>query len=230
MRLLLSTACLPAASPEELLRARQRRSLAGFEVDVRPEHLSGGSPHFDAQGNELLDDVSWYRLPSDVPEHVLMLWASRAHASSAGIIVPDIPPAPLGVPTAIECSAGSDSCECAPAGRFAVQPCWNLSVDNLPDRGKLDVLLAYEATRPVHIRLAGAGPEVMDPEHEELAVLLGTFFADLAMLGYNGTLSLVPSGQDKLDLWRRWLLNLRGWGCGTAAEKQRRRRLQAQTQ
>lgn len=224
MRLLLSTACLPDASPEELLRARQRHGLAGFEVDVMPEHRAGRVQcPLHPNGEEPLGDVEWYRLAGDLPEHQVLLWAAQAHQASAGIIVSAVPPAPLGVPTGIECNPGSDDGDDPSAGRFAVQPCWNLTVDDLPDRETLSDLLSSEATRPAHIRLAGAGPELFDPEHDERAMRLGTFFADLAILGYRSTLTLIPSSNDTLDLWRRWLLDQRGWGCGTAAEKQRRR-------
>lgn len=215
MRLLLSTACLPEASPEELLRARQRHGMTGFEIDVSASDLP--------EGLESLDDIVWYRIPGDPPEHELMRWAARAHEASAGVIVTHVPPVPLGVPTAMTCNANTVYCECASAAKYAVRPCWNLDVHNLPDRQTLGVLLVSDDTRPVHIRLAGAGPEVLGPEHDDVAIVLGKFFADLSLLGYRGTLSLLPSGKEKLGLWRRWLLKERGWGCGTAAEKQRRR-------
>lgn len=224
MRLLLSTSCLPDASPDDLLRARHRHGFAGFEVDIRPEQLTAGVRcPIHAGDAEPMEGVAWYRVPEEMPEHLLMLWAAQAHAAGAGLIVRDIPADPLGVPTAIECSATGRSCECGPAQQFAIEPCWNISATDLPDREQLQVLLAYEATRPVHIRLAGAGPEAANIEQEALGLKIGAFFGDLAVLGYRGTLALAPSSESKLDLWRRWLLEERGWGCGTAAEKQRRR-------
>ena len=96
--------------------------------------------------------------------------------------------------------------------------CWEVSPGIL-DTDRITGVL--EATRPTlaHVRLPGSGPEADAPEHAGAGALL----ARLALAGYAGTISLVPSPGVDLALWRRWLLQQRGWGCGTAAEKQARR-------
>jgi LPS sulfotransferase NodH len=71
----------------------------------------------------------------------------------------------------------------------------------------------------MHVRMKGAGPEATGSEATGSNVL----FRHLALTGYQGSISLVPSGRERLEEWEDWLLNRRDWGCNTAADKRAQR-------
>lgn len=61
------------------------------------------------------------------------------------------------------------------------------------------------------IVLRGAGPEAA--QHEGRGI--GALMARLALNEFSGILSLAPSGQAVLPVWRAWLQHGRQWGCGS---------------
>ena len=61
------------------------------------------------------------------------------------------------------------------------------------------------------IVLRGAGPEAA--QHEGRGI--GALMTRLTLSGYRGVLSLAPSSNAVLPVWRTWLQQGRKWGCGS---------------
>lgn len=229
MRLLLSSDTLPEASLDDLLQACRRRALGGLELSVGARQAHGLDEHVcplhQHDGGrcvpEAVTTVAWLRLPRDASLVMLMIWSGAAHQMKAGLLLQ----APvLDPPSAVNLALahGPDPARAADAASWArrhdARTCLDLA-PGLPAPAMLDRVL--DATLPTlaHVRLPGCGPEADDPRSDAV----GGVLTRLALRGYAGTISLVPSPWADAALWRRWLLEQRGWGCGTAAAKRARR-------
>ena len=229
MRLLLSSDALPDAGLDVLHQACRRRALAGLELSLGAEQAHGldeqACPLHQQHGSPCVpEDVSsvvWLRLPRAASLIMTMIWSGAAHQMKAGLLLQEPLPAPPAA-TRMALVHGSDPAEArAAAGwarRHGARTCWEVTPGMLePDR--MERILEAALPTMAHVRLPGSGPEAEAPE----SAGTGSLLARLALSGYAGTISLVPSPGADLALWRRWLLDRRGWGCGTAAEKQARR-------
>lgn len=229
MRLLLSSDTLPDASLDVLLQASRRRALAGLELSVGEGQAHGldasACPLHQQRGRvcvpEDVTSVAWLRLPRDTSLIMLLIWSSAAHQMKAGVLI-QTPVLDPPTATKLALAHGSDPAEARSAAAWArrhgARTCWDVSPGAL-NADVLDAVLAETMPTLAHVRLAGSGPEADVSGSSRTGLLL----ARLAMAGYTGTISLVPSPGADLALWRQWLLQKRGWGCGTAAEKQARR-------
>lgn len=229
MRLLLSSDALPDAPLDVLGQACRRRALAGLELSVGAGQTHGLDervcPLHQRNGSACVPEdaasVAWLRLPPSTSLVMLMIWAGAAHQMGAGLLLPEPVPDP---PTAVRLALvhGSDPAEArAAAGwarRHGAGTCWDVAPGTL-EAGRVERVLAETLPTLAHMRLPGSGPEADGPGSSGTGALLGR----LALGGYAGTIALVPSPGADLGQWSRWLLDRRGWGCGTAAEKQARR-------
>lgn len=64
-----------------------------------------------------------------------------------------------------------------------------------------------------YITLRGGGPEGAQFEGRGI----GAMMARLALMNYRGVLTLAPSSDAVLPVWRVWLGRGRNWGCGSKA-------------
>lgn len=229
MRLLLSSDALPDAELDELLQARTHRALAGLELSVGRGHAHGLDervcPIHQQNGTPCVPDdvtdVAWLRLPEATSLVMLMIWSGAAHQMGAGLLLP-APVLDPPVAARLALCHGTAPAEARAAAAWArargAGTCWEVTP------GRLDPALigqVLDETMPTlaHVRLPGSGPEADAPG----SAGTGTLLAQLSLRGFAGTVSLVPSPGADLGRWRRWLLAKRGWGCGTAAQKQARR-------
>ena len=226
MRLLLSSDALPDAGLDELLQARTRRALAGLELSLGahqahgldeqacPLHQQNGLPCVP----EGVTDVAWLRLPPSTSLVMLMIWSGAAHQMKAGLLLPKpVPDPPAATRLALVHDSDPDAARAAAAWARSrgAGTCWDVT----PGRLGTDLIdRVLDATLPTlaHVRLPGSGPEADDPG----SAGTGTLLTQLALRGYAGTVALIPSPGADLARWKRWLLQQRGWGCGTAAAKQ----------
>lgn len=230
MKLLLSTEALPDSDFPTLEHACRRRALAGLELMLgEGRHGIDASlcPIRQQEGEECVPDmpdapIVWLGLPEQVSLSMLMIWAAEAHILRAGLLIRrQVAEVPLS--TRIALLHGTDVEEAREAVEWAMQndayTAWDVD-PHRRDREVWDAVLAITGPRLAHVRLRGAGPEAEAglPESEGT----GTLLARLALNGYDGTVSLAPSNQARLEMWEDWLLSRRGWGCGTAAEKKAR--------
>lgn len=212
MRLLLSSETLPGASPEELRQACRQRALAGLEVQASQIYTTMSS---DAV-LEPYAGIAWLRLPETITTRELALWADVAARGGVGLLLSKaVDSIPEGVPVALIHRTDLDEAREAVtwAKRHGAGTCWEVTP------GDRDRVFDETFGTLVHVRLPGSGPEVDEPT----SAGTGALIARLAMARYAGTVSLIPSAGVDPALWRRWLLEQRGWGCGTAAEKAARR-------
>lgn len=227
MKLLLSSDALPAAPLNVLREAVARRALAGLELTVgrnQGHHLDNAvCPLHDGEQPPLADateGVVWFNAVHVTSASALAAWGPAAHSVGAGIVfsakVSEIPAA-----THAALAHGSDLQHVnevvARAADLGAGTCWAVHPDKI-DGSSVGAIL--DATFPTlkHVRLAGSGPEGEDG-HE----VVGDVLAGLALRGYAGTIALIPTNDDQLARWERWLLVTRGWGCGTAAAKAAKR-------
>ena len=231
MRLLLNCAALPDAPFEALVAAARRRHFAGLELTLdRGEGHSANAVACEAHNGDAcfpdapLDlEVAWLALPADAPLGLLMAWASTASGLGSGVLLRQPVLEPLPVPTALVHGTDLDAARQSArwAGVHGVGTAWEVRPSTF-DRDLWGAVLDATAPRLVHVRLLGAGPEAQPARVEVGDVPDGTgwLLSRLALDGYGGTVSLAPSSPDALPVWERWLRRGRGWGCGTAAEKQ----------
>jgi uncharacterized protein (DUF2249 family) len=66
-----------------------------------------------------------------------------------------------------------------------------------------------------YIRLYGGGPELAD----EASVGTGDLVSSIALSGYSGVVTQVPSSEARVIEWETWLAGKAKHGCGTAYEK-----------
>lgn len=227
MQLLLSSAALPDASLENLEDAAQRRSLRGLELVLEAGHAHGldAARELRPVGHEVDDrtatpsPVRWVLAPSRAGTGEVLYWGHRAHILRAGLIVKQpVAEVPPGVRTALLHTTDVEEASRAAvwAERNGAYTCWEVNVGRLEADVLYDVL---EVTGPhlVHVRLLGAGPESQQEEADVSG--RGALFSQLALQGYGGSIALAPSAPERTALWHAWLLEQRGWGCGTAARK-----------
>lgn len=229
MKLCLSSDALPAGSLDELTRASRRRALDGLELRIEAGHGHGLDEALctvrqQARVECLPGDhapIVWLVLPQDVSLVMLLIWTGAAHQLGAGLILEKpVPDPPRGVKLAL--LHGNDPAEAAQAVAWAERhsafTCWQVN----PALNEADIQTVLSATRSTlaHVRLLGSGPEADNSASPATGVLMGR----LALSGYDGSIALAPSSPNNSDAWRRWLFETRGWGCGTAAEKQARAR------
>ncbi len=227
MKLLLSSDALPEAPLNVLREAVARRALSGLEMTVgrdQGHHIDNiVCPLHDGEQPPLADaaeGVAWFNAAHVTSASALAAWGSAAHSVGAGIVfgakVNEIPAAAR---TAL--AHGSDLTQvsevAARAADLGAGTCWTVHPAEL-DGSSVSAIL--DATFPTlkHVRLAGSGPEGEDG-HE----VVGNVLAGLALRSYAGTIALIPTSDDQLARWERWLLVTRGWGCGTAAAKAAKR-------
>lgn len=229
MRLLLSSDTLPGAPLDELIQACRRRALGGLELSVGigqghgldervcPLHQQDGGRCVP----ETVTSVAWLRLPRATSLIMLMVWSGAAHQMKAGLLLqePVLDP-PVATPLALVHGAEPADVQAAAtwARRHGARTCWDVAPGTW-DAETVDRVLDVTLPTLAHIRLPGSGPEADDARSEGVGGLL----TRLALRGYAGTIALVPSAWADHALWQRWLLERRGWGCGTAAAKQARR-------
>lgn len=223
MTLLLSSDALPRVGFEDLLQAVERRALGGLELTVDSDQAHGVDPSLcPILQNEHLcclpgeAGIRWMRPSADCSLPMLVVWAGAARQIGAGLLlrraVPDIP----GTTALIH---RTDPDEARAAARWARTRAAHTSWEVEPaeyDASALDEVLSITGPYLAHVRLLGGGPE---PENG----VAGEVMTRLTLHGYSGTIALAPSSPKYEDLWARWLLQKRGWGCGTAAEKAARR-------
>ncbi len=227
MRLCLSSDTLPAGSLTELTQAARRRALAGLELRIDAGHRHGldetlctirQQANIDCLPGDHMP-ISWLLLPRDVSLVVLLIWAGVADSLGAGLILQSpVSDPPAGVKLAL--LHGDDPTEAIQAAAWANRhnafTCWEVESDMDPN--SIQAVLSQTKVTLAHIRLLGSGPEAGQSTSPTTGMLMGR----LALSGYDGTISLAPSRGADPDLWRRWLFETRGWGCGTAAQKQAR--------
>lgn len=229
MRLLLSSDTLPGSSMDELLQACRRRALAGLELSVGVDHGHGLDEavcplHHGKRAPSVPDEVSsveWLRLPHDASSVVIAIWSAAAHRMQAGVLLHDaVPDPPQATKIALIHGSAPDEVHSAVewALRYDAATCWDVTLDALTE-GCIESVLDQTFGTLAHIRLPGSGPEADHPASEGVGLLL----AQLALRGYAGTVGLIPSGPAHLREWEGWLLQKRGWGCGTAADKAAKR-------
>jgi hypothetical protein len=81
-------------------------------------------------------------------------------------------------------------------------------------RGNVDVAAARlfaEQPQIQHITLRGGGPEAAQFAGRGI----GQLMARLALMNYQGVLTLAPSSKAVLPVWHTWLDHGRSWGCGS---------------
>lgn len=209
MKLILSSEALPGAPPADLMQAVARRALAGLELGAAEG--AGDSARWEGVA------VPWLRL-GEMP--VTAALVESAQRLGAGLLVAaPVEAVPVDVPVAF--LHGSDPAHTAQAVAWAQAQGARTAWEVAP--GALDAAAAaatLQQTWPtlVHVRLVGAGPE--NEENEGL----GSLLTRLALDGYAGTITLAPSPGADRARWATWLFQTRGWGCGSAAEKQGRTR------
>lgn len=212
MKLLLSSETIPDASLEELHQACRRRALVGLEVQA--DQFFARIP-VDAE-LEPCAGIAWLRLPDTLAAGELVHWAGIAAKGGLGLLLSEaVEELPAGVPVALihRTDEASARDAVAWAKRHGAGTCWEVTP------GDREAVFEETNATLVHVRLPGSGPETNEPG----SAGTGALIARLAMSGYSGTVSLIPSAGVDPALWRRWLLDQRGWGCGTAAEKAARR-------
>lgn len=231
MKLLLSSDALPRATLADLADASRRRSLAGLELTLQRSqgHALDDSicPVRHSRGEacippDLESPVSWLRVPDEISLQMLMIWASEAHVAGAGLLlskpVSELPPA-----ARYALVHGTDPDEARRAVEWAEKhhcgTAWEAGAER-KEPSVVDEVLRITMPRLSHVRLLGSGPEAETPTDEPSGT--GALLAKLALKGYSGTVALAPLDLERLPDWEKWLARGRGWGCGTAAEKQAR--------
>ncbi len=222
MKVILSTDALPDQSIEELIHACQRRALEGLEVVLDSDQAHGlHEPKLSQASCAALrrvrrEDISveWFhggRLGRGTSD-----WGRQAQRLGAGLVVADTGENPSGGRIAQLHESGDADVRRAVdwAEHHDRSTAWQVAIREV-DAGVIDRVLGRTGERLAHIRLLGGGPEADELEGGATSHLFGS----LAITGYQGTIAIAPSAPDRLDEWRDWLLDQRGWGCNTAAEK-----------
>ena len=227
MRLSLSSDAYPAGGLDELTRAARRRALSGLELRIGAGHGHDLDETLctirQQEGLDCLPGdhapIEWLIPPRDVTLMMLMIWAGAADSIGAGLILEEpVSKPPAGVKVAL--LHRNDPAEVEQAAAWArrhnAHTCWQVD----PELEVADVQPVLSVTMPslAHVRLIGGGPEADQSASPATGALMG----QLALAGYIGTISFVPSPGADPEVWRRWLFEVRGWGCGTAAQKQAR--------
>lgn len=221
MHLLLSSDALPGVSLGDLGAVSRRRALAGLELTLGADH---GHRVDAAPGYRLAETpavpVAWLLLPKEVPLALRTLWMRTAQQFGAGVLLQEpVPERSDSVRTALV--HGTDMEEARRAAEWAeahdASTCWQVHPTGC-DPDLWATILEITGPRLAHVRLLGAGPEAQTGGDATDGT--GMLLSRLALRGFGGTLSLVPSSAEHLGAWAHWLLKGRGWGCGTAAEKQ----------
>ena len=222
MKLILSTDALPDQSIDELVRACRRRALDGLEVVLESDQahglheptLSQGSCASLRRARRAGIAVEWFH--AGRRQQGFAGWGRPAQRLGAGLLLAETSEQPSGGRVAQ--LHGSDDSVVRTAVNWAehhdLRTAWQVEIREV-DAGVIDRVLDRTAERLAHIRLLGGGPEAEELE----GGAMGYLFRSLAMGGYQGTIAIAPSGRDRLDEWKKWLLDQRGWGCNTAAEK-----------
>lgn len=227
MQLILSSDALPKGKDTALFRAVRRRDLEGIELvlgagsdsDLGPTF--GGSTEEKALSSRKSDDppIHWLLLEDAPSARDVLYWSRRAHLHEAGLLLRDsVPESPLGIPVALLHSSDPETVRRATvwAELHDAHTAWEVDLARCdPDR--VADVLKLTAAHLAHVRLLGAGPESQASAPGSTGT--GTVFKELALRGFDGTVSLVPSARGSPEVWRRWLFDERGWGCNTAAEK-----------
>ncbi|HET6567524.1 MAG TPA: hypothetical protein VFG50_06130 [Rhodothermales bacterium] len=220
MRLCLSSDAYPAGGLPELSQAARRRALDGLELRIGAGHRHGVDETLSAitQPGDYAP-VTWFLLPKDVSLVTRLIWAGAAYSLGAGLVLQEpVVDLPTGVKVALQ--HGNDPAEAQRAATWAKRhrafTCWQ--VEPVLDANEIQAVLSASGTALAHVRLPGSGPEADLTASPVTGILMGR----LALAGYDGTIALAPSPGADPEMWRRWLFETRGWGCGTAAEKQAR--------
>ena len=227
MKLILSSDALPDEPLPVLQRACRRRGLAGLELTVGSQQGHGldaaaalAKPLSTLIPFQQSDPpVRWLRHTGPLHAAALLRWAEIAFHLEAGLVISQ----PVDMPPALEVALQHDTNagEARRAADWAAQfnrakTAWALDLTG-DDSADLRHVLSLSRPTLGHLRLLGGGPEMQQSN----ATGSDDVWTQLALFGYSGTVALAPSDSKKttLDAWARWLLDRRGWGCGTAAEK-----------
>lgn len=231
MRLTLTSAALPEASLDRLRRAARHRDLDALEVVVGAGHEHGveaawGVGTDDAETTPIGPEdppVRWL-LMEGAPSVAEVLYSGRQAALlEAGLLLRNaVPESPLGLPIGLVHGTDPEAAQeaAAWARMHDANTCWEVALGRRDPEHFSDVLAATAPTL-AHVRLLGAGPEAQSEAPGTAGT--GTVLKELALHGFSGTVALAPSDQGSLEDWREWLFEGRGWGCGTAAQKQAER-------
>lgn len=228
MQLALSSAALPEAPIDTLRRAARRRDLKVLELVLGAGHAHGIGTPSNSDGMVLANasppqtgepPVRWL-LASETPSITdLLYWGRQAALLDAGLLLQGaVPESPLGLPLALV--HGTDLQEAQRAAAWArmhdAKTGWTVELGRRDQEQFADVL---DATIPTlaHVRLLGAGPETQSAAPGTAGT--GAVLKELALNGYSGTVALTPSPDGSTSEWREWLLQGRGWDCGTAVQK-----------
>jgi len=233
MRMCLSSDAYPAGDLGELSQAARRRALSGLELRIGAGHGHDLDETFctirQQEGLDCLPGdhapIEWLIPPRDVTLMMLMIWAGAADSIGAGLILEEpVSRPPAGVKVALLHRNDPTEAEQASAwaGRHNAYTCWQ--VDPELEAADVQPVLSATIASLAHVRLIGSGPEA----DRKASPATGALMGQLALAGYTGTISLVPSPDADPEAWRRWLFEVRGWGCGTAAQKHERAKARRQ--
>lgn len=228
MQLGLSTAAAPDAALAELVAVLRRRGLAALEL--RQEDGHGLGPHLAtdevfAAGAELraagVHALRWR--PSDLDDVV-----KHAHIASAlgALVLVDAGAGDFegAIEIALQLRglegagavivSGEDAAERARAAVVrGLDVAWDARPTGLPLGAVGARLLDVAGPRLLHITLSGGGPEVAMQEGMGVGELMGR----LALAGYAGALTQMPSSTRYRVAWQTWLGRRGGTGCGSKA-------------
>ena len=231
MRLLLSSDALPGATLGTLTQACTRRALSGLELTLQRDQGHGLDesicPVRQQNGHACIPDqpeapVVWLRVVDRPTFSMLALWTAEAHLAGAGILLSE-PVQELPLASRFALVHGTDPVEAraavAWAERHHARTCWQIGPER-NDLAAVDEVLRITSGTLAHVRLLGAGPEAGSGSDQPSGT--GMLLGRLALNCYDGTVALAPYSEARLPEWEQWLVSGRGWGCGTAAEKQAR--------
>lgn len=227
MKLSLSSDALPGGTLEELTQVVERRAMSGLELRVGADHEHGLEEDLCLLRQEAevqcipsgAAAIRWLLLPRDVSLIALMMWTGAAQKLGAGLLLqnPVLDP-PSGVKLALVHGSEERDVQAAVgwAKRHHAATCWEVDLKALTPE---TVIRVMDQSGPLlaHVRLVGGGLDALEGSSPEPGLL--AFYSRLALSGFTGTITMVPSADADLEAWRRWLLHKRGWGCGSAHEK-----------
>jgi hypothetical protein len=234
MRLALSSEAAPAMPLTELLQSCGHRGLE--LVELVAGHAHGAAPGLDAGR---LAELVWEVRANGVHVAGLYLdgdplpdWDALAHLAAAFDAPAIVTPGAVagasvrGVVTQFaergatlllahgtdlpQVAALSDLVDAVGEGHLGLA--WSIQpeTDTLDD---VPAILERAGERIRYIRFSGGGPE----SARNTGRGIGTLMARLTLAGYGGPLVLRPSSPSYHYIWRAWLGQAGGWGCGSKA-------------
>lgn len=234
MRLALSSAVAPDASPRELLAGCVRRGLTGIELtsishesQIAELEETSSARAIDASARVLGLQLAGVYIDSIRPDDLLPL-ARLGAAVNAPIVVPAQRLDRSVVPRAAEAFSRSGARLLIAHGgdprmveaiRWLLAPlpfedavglAWEIRPAS-DDAGKMRDVLDAAGPKLEYVRLHGGGPEA----HAQSGLGIGAIMARLTLARYGGPIVLTPSNPRYHYAWNAWLGRAGGWGCGS---------------